>query len=255
VPDTTPPALAISSVATGGISIAGWNINLLLTVGVTASDAESGLDGAPTCTVDGRAAKLTAAGDGAWTVSVLAFGSHAVVCTVDDRAGNTATASTTVRPGGARELEQNLLAQVNKLLATASSRDAQKLTKVAASLQDALTASNWVDSNHLVASRGKVVFDDNGDAAERLVDLLKDRQSQVPDATTISMLLTIAQVDRVLAATAVADALSARANKGKTDTAKDELDKSDTAAVRGDTTSALAHFWNAWRQAQDARGK
>jgi hypothetical protein len=252
VADTVAPTIAISSVATGGVTIAGWNLSLLLTATVAASDAESGLAGAPTCTVDGRSVALKDAGDGAWTVSVLNIGSHTVACTVRDKAGNRASASTTVKPGGARELLQSLLAQVDKAAATANARDAGTLRQVAEALSDALAPANWLDSNHLQPNRGGAVFGDTADAARVLFDLLKDRQSQVPDASVVSMLVTLVQVDRVLASTQVAQAIAQKANRQKSDDAKGELGKSDDSAADGNRLAALQHFQKAWSQAVDA---
>lgn len=253
VADTLAPTLAISTIATGGITIAGLNLNLLLTVGVTASDAESGLAADPVCTVDGRAATLKPNGTGAWTVSVLNIGTHVVACTVADKAGNKASATATVRPGGARELEQALLDQVNRLALTANKHDGDRLRKVAAELADALTASNWVDSNHVQPARGEVVFDDNKDAALLLLQMLKDKHTEVPQATLVGMLLTIVQVERVVASAQIAAALQAvRGDKGKSDEAKKELSKGESAAAGGNHDDALDAWKRAWKLAQDA---
>ena len=104
-------------------------------------------------------------------------------------------------------------------------------------LTDALAPGNWVDSNHLQPTRGTVVFDDNRDAAATIVQMLADRQTQVPRATLVSMLLTIVQVDRLVASAQVAQALAGKADQAKAGAAKGELGRSDEAASAGDAVS------------------
>ena len=74
----------------------GWNTNAPVTVNVTTADTgTSGLAGAPTCTVDGSAA--TVSGSGPYSVSVAGNGTHPVVCSVSDNAGNTGSGSDSVK--------------------------------------------------------------------------------------------------------------------------------------------------------------
>jgi hypothetical protein len=83
--DSTPPAIKVSHVADGQN---GWNVSSPVTETVSASDAGSGLAGAPGCTVDGEGATLTDNGDGTWTFPVSGEGTHSVSCSASDRAGN-----------------------------------------------------------------------------------------------------------------------------------------------------------------------
>jgi hypothetical protein len=68
------------------------------TLAVHASDAMSGLDGAPTCTLGGAAVPLTAGGAGTWTGTVAPSASQTAVCTATNAFGTSATATTTVWP-------------------------------------------------------------------------------------------------------------------------------------------------------------
>src|SRR5439155_1059038 len=90
--DSIAPAIDVSHTADGSN---GWNISDPVTVTVTASDAGSGLAGAPSCTVDGSSATLTGSA-GTWTPSVAGERSHPIGCSVDDSAGNTNSDSDTV---------------------------------------------------------------------------------------------------------------------------------------------------------------
>src|SRR5207248_2344468 len=69
--DTTNPAITASHAADGSN---GWNVTAPVTETVTSSDSGSGLDGAPSCTVDSSPASLT--GTGPWTFDVTGAGSH-----------------------------------------------------------------------------------------------------------------------------------------------------------------------------------
>jgi len=90
--DSIAPAIDVSHTADGSN---GWNKTSTVAVTVTASDAGSGLDGAPACTVDAEAATLS--GTGPWTLSVSGNGTHEVYCWVADNATNSNNDSDTVK--------------------------------------------------------------------------------------------------------------------------------------------------------------
>jgi hypothetical protein len=77
-PDTTPPSIAVSHVADG---LNGWNVHAPVALSIVASDA-SGLKGVPTCS---EASPIS--GEGV----------HVVTCSVTDNAGNSASATDTVK--------------------------------------------------------------------------------------------------------------------------------------------------------------
>ena len=91
--DSTPPTLAVSHTADG---TGGWNTSSV-TETVTASDSGSGLDGAPTCTLDSASVTLTAGTTGSWTFPVSGDGSHAISCSASDVAANKSTATDTTK--------------------------------------------------------------------------------------------------------------------------------------------------------------
>lgn len=65
-------------------------------VKVRAGDTMSGLDGAPSCTVDGQSLRLRPAGEDTWTAVVRSRGSHTVRCTTTNVFGTSASASDVV---------------------------------------------------------------------------------------------------------------------------------------------------------------
>jgi hypothetical protein len=91
--DSTAPSLTVTHTADGQN---GWNVHSSVTVTVAASDANSGLNGSPTCTVGGSPLSLSG-GAGTWTASVSGDGSHSISCSVSDTAGNSTTAGDTVK--------------------------------------------------------------------------------------------------------------------------------------------------------------
>jgi predicted alpha-1,2-mannosidase len=68
------------------------------TLTVHASDAMSGLDGAPVCTLGGAPVALTASGAGTWTGTVVTSSSQTATCTVTNAFGTSASATATVWP-------------------------------------------------------------------------------------------------------------------------------------------------------------
>jgi hypothetical protein len=91
--DATAPSLTVEHTADGS---GGWNVTSPVTATVTASDAGSGLEGSPTCTVDGQSVVLTAGGEGSWTFDVAGDGRHDLSCSASDDAGNDTSATDTV---------------------------------------------------------------------------------------------------------------------------------------------------------------
>src|SRR5439155_934843 len=92
--DTVAPTLTVSHTGANG---AGWNANSPVTVTVSASDATSGLSGAPACTDGASPLTPTPGAPGTWTASVAGQGTHNVSCSLSDTAGNSASASDTVK--------------------------------------------------------------------------------------------------------------------------------------------------------------
>jgi hypothetical protein len=107
----------------------GWNTSSPVTETVSASDSGSGLAGAPSCTVDGSAATLTASGSGTWTFPASGDGQHAVSCQASDGAGNQGNATDTVKidtvaPSLSPSIASSLLAEGASASASPNASDA-----------------------------------------------------------------------------------------------------------------------------------
>ena len=94
--DSAPPSMSVTHTI-GGQN--GWNVASPVTLAITASDASSGLLGAPTC--KDNATSITVSGSApSYSTNVTGGGTHTVVCTVRDRLGNVTNATDTVRIDG-----------------------------------------------------------------------------------------------------------------------------------------------------------
>jgi hypothetical protein len=92
------------------------------------------------------------------------------------------------------------------------------------------------------------VFGFEKHAALRLRELIKNRQTTVPDATLQTFITGFAQVDRGLAARAIEDA----GNRWIGD-AREDLAEGDADLAAGRIASAFEHYRDAWADATRER--
>lgn len=90
--DTASPVIQVSTQPNGRL---GWYRTAPAVARVSASDAGSGLAGAPSCTVDGQSVTPSVSGAD-WTIAVSGEGVHHVDCTATDAAGNSRAANAAV---------------------------------------------------------------------------------------------------------------------------------------------------------------
>ena len=126
-----------------------------------------------------------------------------------------------------------MLARIQALQPGATKPDSDKLAKAADALQKALSADLWINANHIKRSGGDKVFDRSKDAAQLLSDLIKDKKGNTPDATLQSMINDLEGAARLLARTAIDDAIAAGAPANKVAAAESHLAKGDAAAAEG----------------------
>jgi hypothetical protein len=155
-------------------------------------------------------------------------------------------------PCGPQAVKQDVLDQVNATLAGASKHDADKLKDVSKKLTDALMPSNWIDASHLVAKGGDHVFDDQKDAVGKLLDLLKDKNTQIPAATLQGWIDSLVAADSVLAQTEITDATNAGGDAKKLADAQKEMAKAADSLAKGKPDEAIGHYKNAWHKAEES---
>jgi hypothetical protein len=152
----------------------------------------------------------------------------------------------------AMSLKQGVLAQAQALLAVAGKPDAHRLQEIVKKLTDSLDSSLWIDGNHLDPKRGRKVFDREKEAVGKLMELLKSKNSAIPDATLQGMINTLVQADRILAEDALADAIAASGDPHKLAQAQHELAKAADEVASGHFDHAIEHYRKAWKKAEKA---
>ena len=131
-------------------------------------------------------------------------------------------------------LTQDVLEQAEALLAGAGKPDARKLQnrrQADRSLDPAL----WVDGNHLDAKHGHQVFDRQREAVGKLMELLKSKDSAIPDATLQGMIDTLVQADQSGRGRA-ADATAASAIRASSPRRRTSWQGQPTPAAAASTT-------------------
>jgi nitrous oxidase accessory protein NosD len=155
-------------------------------------------------------------------------------------------------PTPPRAMKQAVLDQVNAAIPGASKHDADKLKDVSKKLTDSLTPSNWIDGSHLVPKRGDHVFDDEKDAVHTLMDMQKDKNTQIPSATLQSWIDQLVSADQTLAQTEINDATTAGGDAKKLADAQKEMAKASDSLSKGKYDDAIDHYKNAWHKAEES---
>ena len=209
--------------------------------------------------------------------SLFPIGTTTVSCSATDSVGNLATCVFPVTVLGARGVKSNVLAQLVFLRGTATNRfDCGELDEAIEDLIDALGldtagappwvrqahriphcgghhrhpgAPLWIDETHLDRRNGEWVFIHEQDAVKELVEIIKHRMSQIPNATAQNLIERLVRADRLLAVVSIQDAARAGVNPKKLAEALEEMAKGDQAAAKGSPDQAIQHYRNAWEHA------
>ena len=120
------------------------------------------------------------------------------------------------------------------------------------SLAKSLDPKLWIDETRLDPKHGEKVLNEEKDAVVKLLDLMKDKKSTISDATLQGFMNRLLNADKLLASTAIDDAVHASGDAKKIDQANDELGKGDARFAHNNFTDAIEHYRNAWKHAQEA---
>jgi hypothetical protein len=151
-------------------------------------------------------------------------------------------------------IKQNVLDDLTALGATVSDKeDGKKLDEAIKHLTKSLNPELWTDETHLQAKHGEKVFNEEKDAVVKLLELIKDKKSAFYQSTTLlGFIDRLVSADRLLASTAIDEAVTAGGDAKKIDKANDELGKGDARVADGHFTDAIEHYRNAWKHAVNA---
>ncbi len=154
---------------------------------------------------------------------------------------------------GPQDLKHDVLTDLIALREMVTDRqDQHKLDAAITHLSRSLDPELWVDAAHLQAHRGEVVFNQEKNAVEKLSEMIG--RSTVPDATLMDLISRIITGDRLLAAVAIGDAISAGGNQPDITKANQEIASGDNDVADYKFNSGIEHYRNAWGHALKAIG-
>jgi hypothetical protein len=147
--------------------------------------------------------------------------------------------------------KQGVLVELIALKAKVTDKqNGKKLDEAIKHLTASLTPSWWNGDARLQVKEGEKVFNEEMDAVKELCGLIKDKKSSTNKALLLSFVDRIVEADRLLAVVAIADATGG--NPKDIAKANVELGKGSADAALGNYESAIQHYLNAWKLAQDA---
>jgi len=183
--------------------------------------------------------------------SLFPIGKTTVVCLATDPAGNAASCGfevTVLSDAGAREVMEGVLADLQALLAGATTAvDQRNLEQAIERLTRSLDPELWVDSNHLAWKEGDKVFNEVKDAVNRLEVLLRSPQSALEAEALLGLIDQLLEADRSLAEISLQDAAEAQATPESLAPARKAMQAGDAAAASGKHTVAILLYRNAWK--------
>ena len=168
-------------------------------------------------------------------------GSYAVVASFTSGNPNyrDTTGTGTLAIIGLRDSDQDILVALTKLRDAATRKqDADKLNDAIKHLANGIDPELWLDSIHGTADDGDKIFTETKNAAIAMLAVSNDAIRPLLDQ--------LIKNDRVLALTAVSDAVAHGGNQKNIDKARSELSAGDASAAAGQVEAALEHYRNAW---------
>jgi DNA/RNA endonuclease G (NUC1) len=188
-----------------------------------------------------------------WTPTAAQAGStYAFNVTVTDGISPTSVAIA-VTVIGPRGIAQDVLARVKALRNTVHDRsDRKSLDDVIEDLTEAVQARYWLDASHLEPRRGDRVFDETEQAVRELAKLKRECHSRIPDAALQGFIDDLVRATRLIAETALADAIAAHGDGRDIAQARADLADGNRDAARGRSDDAIRSYESAWERALKA---
>ncbi len=200
--------------------------------------------------------------------SLFPMGTTEVQCVVSDASGNFASCSFTFTVLGARGLKQEVLAEMTALRATIECGDnpghhdngtpnggkpgndvCRLLDDAIQHLRASLDSALWLDEVHLDREKGDLVFREERNTVEKLCALLKRRKNEVSDSVLQEFIDRIFRADRLLASTAIQEAISAGVPLRRIELASRFLAKGDADTGDDKCANGIEDYRQAWRHA------
>jgi hypothetical protein len=143
-------------------------------------------------------------------------------------------------------LKTEARADLAAMLPTGNKHDDKRIEKAIEHLDKSLDPELWVDGSHL-GDKGKKVFDEEGKAVKEL-----EKLSGGASAGIVAALL---RADKLLATTALDEAIAGAGNAKEIEKAQEELAKAVEELAKGKPDKAIDHYGKAWQHATKALEK
>jgi DNA/RNA endonuclease G (NUC1) len=188
-----------------------------------------------------------------WTPTASQSGSaYAFNVTVTDGVAPTSV-PIAVNAVGPLQIERDVLDRVRVLRnATHDRSDRKSLDDVIDDLTEAVLAKYWDDAAHLDPRKGDRVFDENEEAVRELAKLERECHRRIPDALLQGFIDDLVRATRLLAETAISDAIAAHGDARDIAKAREDLADGNRDAARGRADDAIRDYESAWERALKA---
>ncbi len=181
--------------------------------------------------------------------SKFPIGVTRVSCTASDSASNLVSCSFPVTVLGPLGVHQEVLEALVALSATVTNRhDRNRLEAPITDLTRALESARWIDQTHLDRGKGKKVFDEDWETANKL-EQMPEPENELPDDWLRELAQRLAQADRLLAWLAIQEARAAGLSAKKIAEDLRELSRGDRDYDRGESGLGVEHYRIAWAHA------
>jgi hypothetical protein len=150
-------------------------------------------------------------------------------------------------------MERDVLDRIKLLRQDVTDRSDRKiLDDIIEDLSEAVQSPYWVDASHLDPKKGDKVFDEDKQAVHELVRLMREGHSAIPDALLQGFIDQLVKATRLLAETAIGDAVAAGGDPGDIAKANADLAEGNQDASLGRPEKAIDDYGAAWRRARGA---
>ncbi|HYU40838.1 MAG TPA: DNA/RNA non-specific endonuclease [Vicinamibacteria bacterium] len=188
-----------------------------------------------------------------WTPTAAQSGAtYAFNVSVTDGVASTsvAVAVSVTAPLG---MERDVLDRIKLLRQGVTDRgDGRILDDIIEDLSEAVQSPYWVDASHLDPRKGDKVFDEDAQAVRELVRLKREGHSAIPDALLQGFIDLLVKATRLLAETAIGEAVAAGGDPGDIAKANADLAEGNQDAALGRPEKAIKDYGAAWRRALGA---
>ena len=184
-------------------------------------------------------------------------GIFTTTCTITDVDGDIDSSSIDITARNPSLQDQKLeQIQVLESISGESKHTQKEIDKAIKEIKKSLDVKLWDDEQTLDPKHGKKVFDEEKDAVEKLLKIIKkDKESDSVNAAIYGVIDELVRIDSELAHNALDDA-QAFAGNDKADKeiakANDELTKAADELTKGKPDKAIDHFKKAWEHSQKA---